>query len=70
MEKSSAFNLRKLIKMILRMLRNNGLNEKEIVFVAQINSAYAYWTRILNALGVEIGDEPLGIPIELINDHD
>lgn len=49
-------------------LRNNGLTEKEIVFVAQINSAYAYWTRILNALGVEIGDEPLGIPIKLIKD--
>ena len=43
------------------LLRNQGLSEKEIVFIAQVNAGFAYWTRILNALGVELAGEPLGV---------
>ena len=45
----------------LARLRNQGFSEKEIVFIAQINSGFAYWTRILNALGVELAGEPIGL---------
>lgn len=45
----------------LQNLRTQGLGEKEIVFIAQINAGFAYWTRILNALGVELAGEPVGI---------
>ena len=45
----------------IKQLRILGFSDKEIVFVAQINAAFAYWTRILNALGVELADEPIGL---------
>ena len=45
----------------INQLRVSGFSDKEIVFVAQINAAFAYWTRILNALGVEIAGESLGL---------
>ncbi len=45
----------------IELLRRQGLSEKEIVYIAQINAGFAYWTRILNALGVEIAGEPIGI---------
>ena len=45
----------------IELLRKQGLSEKEIVFIAQINAGFAYWTRIINALGVELADEPIGI---------
>ena len=44
----------------IEILRKQGLSEKEIVFIAQINAGFAYWTRILNALGVELAGEPIG----------
>ena len=45
----------------IERLRHQGLSEKEIVFIAQINAGFAYWTRILNALGVELAGEPIGV---------
>ena len=45
----------------LDRLREQGLTEKEIVYIAQIVSAFAYWTRILNALGVEVAGEKIGL---------
>ncbi len=45
----------------INQLRASGFNDKEIVFIAQINAAFGYWTRILNALGVEVADEPIGL---------
>ena len=45
----------------IELLRNQGLSEKEIVYIAQINAGFAYWTRILNALGVELAGEPIGV---------
>lgn len=45
----------------IQRLRSQGLSEKEIVFIAQINAGFAYWTRIINALGVELAGEPIGI---------
>lgn len=45
----------------IELLRGQGLSEREIVFIAQIIAGFAYWTRILNALGVELAGEPIGI---------
>ena len=45
----------------INQLRVSGFSDKEIVFVAQINAAFAYWTRILNALGVELAGESIGL---------
>ncbi len=42
-------------------LRAAGLSEKETVYLAQISASFAYWSRIINALGISIGDEPVGL---------
>ncbi len=42
-------------------LRAAGLTEKEIVYLAQISASFAYWSRIINALGISLGDEPVGL---------
>ncbi len=42
-------------------LREAGLSDKEIVYLAQISASFAYWSRIINALGIALGDEPLGL---------
>ena len=38
-------------------LRDQGLSDTEISYVSQINSGFAYWTRIINALGVELEED-------------
>ena len=42
-------------------LREVGLSDKEIVYIAQISASFAYWARIINALGISLGDEPIGL---------
>ncbi|MCP5081294.1 MAG: peroxidase-related enzyme [Alphaproteobacteria bacterium] len=46
----------------VKALRAAGLSEKEIVYLAQISASFAYWSRIINALGISVGDEPVGLP--------
>lgn len=42
-------------------LRVVGLSDKEIVYVSQISAAFAYWTRTINALGISLRGEPVGL---------
>ena len=48
----------------LELLHKQDLSEKEIVFVAQINAGFAYWTRVLNALGVELAGAPIDLAVK------
>lgn len=45
----------------IQRLRDVGLDDKEIVYLSQISASFAYWSRIINALGITIGDEPVGL---------
>jgi uncharacterized peroxidase-related enzyme len=42
-------------------LRNSTLTEKEIVYLVQICASFGYWCRVINALGIKLGDEPIGL---------
>ncbi|MEM7426116.1 MAG: peroxidase-related enzyme [Pseudomonadota bacterium] len=42
-------------------LRRAGFNDREIVYLAQISAAFAYWIRTINALGISLGDESVGL---------
>ena len=41
-------------------LRDHGLNDSEILEVVQIVASFAYFTRVINGLGIEIGAERTG----------
>ncbi len=50
-----------MVETDVEALRAAGLTEKEIVYLAQISASFAYWSRIINALGISVGDEPVGL---------
>ncbi len=40
--------------------RDAGADDGEILEVAQTAASFAYWARIINAIGIHLGDEPIG----------
>lgn len=42
-------------------LREAGLSDTEILEVNQISANFAYWVRVINGLGIKLGDERIGI---------
>ncbi len=50
-----------MVETDVEALRAAGLSEKEIVYLAQISASFAYWSRIINALGISLGAEPVGL---------
>lgn len=42
-------------------LRTAGLDDKQIVYLVQISASFAYWARVINGLGICLGDEPIGL---------
>ena len=42
-------------------LRTAGLDDKQIVYLVQISASFAYWARVINGLGICLGDEPVGL---------
>ena len=42
-------------------LRAAGLRSDEIVHVNQIAASFGYWTRMINGLGISLGDEDIGL---------
>ncbi|NNE24677.1 MAG: peroxidase-related enzyme [Rhizobiales bacterium] len=41
-------------------LREAGYNDAEISQAVQVTASFAYWTRLINALGISLGDEKIG----------
>ncbi|MGI9463330.1 MAG: peroxidase-related enzyme [Aestuariivirgaceae bacterium] len=41
-------------------LRRAGFSDAEISQAVQVTASFAYWTRFINALGIEVGDEKVG----------
>lgn len=37
-------------------LRQAGLGDREISYLAQLAASFSYWSRIINALGIRLGD--------------
>ena len=50
-----------IVEMDIQALRTAGLSEKEIVYLVQISASFAYWSRVINALGIAVGDDPVGL---------
>ena len=42
-------------------LREAGVSDTEILEVNQISANFAYWVRVINGLGIQLGDEKIGI---------
>ncbi len=51
----------KMRKDDIETLRSAGVSDEEVVYLTQINASFAYWTRVINGLGVSLGDEPIGL---------
>lgn len=45
----------KMIEDDIKSLRVTGFSDQEISFIVQIVSSFAYWSRMINALGIQIG---------------
>jgi len=45
----------------IQSLRNAGLDDKQVVYLVQIGASFAYWARVINGLGICLGDEPVGL---------
>jgi uncharacterized peroxidase-related enzyme len=41
-------------------LRMAGVRDTEILEVNQISASFAYWVRVINGLGIQVGDEDIG----------
>ncbi len=44
----------------LDLLRKVGLNDSEISQVIQVSAGFSYWVRVINGLGIQLGDEKVG----------
>ena len=42
-------------------LREAGVSDTEILEVNQIGANFAYWVRVINGLGIQLGDEKVGL---------
>ena len=44
----------------IETLREAGVSDTEILEVNQISANFAYWVRVINGLGIQLGDEHIG----------
>ena len=44
-----------------RALRAEGVSDTEILEAVQATACFAYWVRFINALGVQLGSETIGM---------
>ena len=44
----------------IETLREAGVSDTEILEVNQIGANFAYWVRVINGLGIQLGDERIG----------
>lgn len=51
-------------------LRGAGVTDEEVVYLTQISAAFAYWVRVINGLGISLGDEPVGLSKQDQGDED
>lgn len=42
-------------------MRRCGLSDGEILEVNQVAASFNYWARVINGLGIRLGDEPVGL---------
>ena len=45
----------------IEALRAEGVNDSEILEAVQATACFAYWVRFINALGVQLGNESIGM---------
>ena len=42
-------------------LRKHGLSDKEILHLNQVSANFNYWVRVINGLGIKLGEEEIGM---------
>ena len=47
-------------------LADTGLHDDEIVHVNQIAASFGYWTRMINGLGISLGEEKIGLAADTL----
>lgn len=74
-QRAIALYTRKLSHTPETMTRDNidalaaaGLSAAEIVHVNQIAASFAYWTRMINGLGITLGNEAIGLETKTLTD--
>jgi uncharacterized peroxidase-related enzyme len=45
----------------IQQLRRAGASDTEILETVQATACFAYWVRFINALGIQVGDESIGL---------
>ncbi len=55
-----------MVKADVEALAQAGLRADEIVHVNQIAASFGYWTRMINGLGISLGDENVGLGAETL----
>ena len=45
----------------LSAMRRCGLSDGQILEVNQVAANFNYWARVINGLGIRLGDEPVGL---------
>ena len=45
----------------IQKLRDSGWHDSQIVHLNQVVASFAYWIRIINGLGIELADGPIGL---------
>ena len=50
----------KMIQEDISSLRKAGYSDAEISQAIQVTASFAYWTRLINALGISLGEEKIG----------
>ncbi len=49
-----------MVESDIEALRQAGLNDAEISQVVQVAANFAYWVRVINAFGIQLGNEKIG----------
>jgi alkylhydroperoxidase family enzyme len=45
----------------IQQLRGKGVSDTEILEAVQATACFAYWVRFINALGIQLGNESIGM---------
>jgi uncharacterized peroxidase-related enzyme len=53
-----------IIENDIKQLQQAGATDKEILEINQVTASFAYSNRVINGLGVDLGDEPVGFYVE------
>ncbi|WP_299848733.1 hypothetical protein [uncultured Roseovarius sp.] len=57
-----------MVKGDIEALSDVGLRSAEIVHINQIAASFGYWTRMINGLGISLGEESIGLATDTLSE--